>query len=225
MREKLQKVEDIRKNVRDAIVTITGNMTVLNPPVALEHPENQWRVDYLQIVASQPDFNYPPEFFEHCKILWEDGGVRACYERSNEYHLIDSAEYMFDVGGQRGERRKWIQCFNEVTAIIFVTACSSYNMVLREDPSQNRLKESIELFTSIWNNRYDTYRWLRTISTILFLNKQDILMEKVAARKSPIEDWFPDFASYHIPHDTKVEEGETPQFVRAKYFIRDEFLV
>lgn len=61
---------------------------------------------------------------------------------------------MFDVGGQRDERRKWIQCFNDVTAIIFVTACSSYNMVLREDPTQNRLRESLDLFKSIWNNRY-----------------------------------------------------------------------
>ena len=77
---------------------------------------------------------------------------------------------MFDVGGQRDERRKWIQCFNDVTAIIFVTACSSYNMVLREDPGQNRLRESLDLFKSIWNNR-----WLRTISVILFLNKQVIL--------------------------------------------------
>ena len=82
-------------------------------------------------------------------------------------HYFDS---MFDVGGQRDERRKWIQCFNDVTAIIFVTACSSYNMVLREDPSQNRLRESLDLFKSIWNNR-----WLRTISVILFLNKQVIL--------------------------------------------------
>jgi guanine nucleotide-binding protein G(i) subunit alpha len=54
---------------------------------------------------------------------------------------------MFDVGGQRDERRKWIQCFNDVTA------CSSYNMVLREDPTQNRLRESLDLFKSIWNNR------------------------------------------------------------------------
>ena len=59
---------------------------------------------------------------------------------------------MFDVGGQRDERRKWIQCFNDVTAIIFVTACSGYNLVLREDASQNRLRESLELFQSIWNN-------------------------------------------------------------------------
>jgi len=60
---------------------------------------------------------------------------------------------MFDVGGQRDERRKWIQCFNDVTAIIFVAAASSYNLVLREDVTQNRVQESLELFASIWTNR------------------------------------------------------------------------
>ena len=82
---------------------------------------------------------------------------------------------MFDVGGQRDERRKWIQCFNDVTAIIFVTACSSYNMVLREDASQNRLKESLELFKSIWNNRYNTYLRLKnwqflTVQILILFN-------------------------------------------------------
>lgn len=71
-----------------------------------------------------------------------------------EFHLVQHFCSMFDVGGQRDERRKWIQCFNDVTAIIFVTACSGYNLVLREDASQNRLRESLELFRSIWNNRY-----------------------------------------------------------------------
>lgn len=75
---------------------------------------------------------------------------------------------MFDVGGQRDERRKWIQCFNDVTAIIFVTACSSYNMVLREDPTQNRLRESLELFKSIWNNRY----WMRSYHTKPLFSKK-----------------------------------------------------
>jgi hypothetical protein len=60
---------------------------------------------------------------------------------------------MFDVGGQQEERRKWIQCFNDVTAIIFVIACSSFNLVLIEDEHKNRLKESLELFEKIWNNR------------------------------------------------------------------------
>lgn len=130
---------------------------------------------------------------------------------------------MFDVGGQRDERRKWIQCFNDVTAIIFVTACSSYNMVLREDPTQNRLRESLELFKSIWNNR-----WLRTISVILFLNKQDLLAEKILAGKSKLEEYFAEFSRYQTPLDamaSAAEQSEPAEVIRAKYFIRDEFLV
>jgi len=72
------------------------------------------------------------------------------------FHFImtfDCVSSMFDVGGQRDERRKWIQCFNDVTAIIFVAAASSYNLVLREDATQNRVQESLELFASIWTNR------------------------------------------------------------------------
>lgn len=260
--EKRQKIEDIKKNIRDAILTITGAMPTLTPPVKLANPNNQFRIDYLHEVATTPDFDYPPEFYEHTKILWQDAGVLECFERSNEYQLIDCAQYfldrvdtvkqtdylpveqdllrcrvltsgiietrfqvdkvkfhMFDVGGQRDERRKWIQCFNDVTAIIFVVACSSYNLVLREDPSQNRLKESLELFKSIWNNR-----WLRTISVILFLNKQDLLKEKVRAGKSKIEDYFPDFARYRTPPDATAEPGDEESVTRAKYFIRDEFL-
>ncbi|XP_066482669.1 guanine nucleotide-binding protein G(olf) subunit alpha isoform X4 [Tiliqua scincoides] len=202
------------------------------------------------------------EFFEHAKKLWDDEGVKACFERSNEYQLIDCAQYfleridsvslpdytptdqdllrcrvltsgifetrfqvdkvnfhMFDVGGQRDERRKWIQCFNDVTAIIFVAACSSYNMVIREDNNTNRLRESLDLFKSIWNNR-----WLRTISIILFLNKQDMLAEKVLAGKSKIEDYFPEFLRYTVPEDATPDAGEDPKVTRAKFFIRDEFL-
>ena len=40
---------------------------------------------------------------------------------------------MFDVGGQRTERKKWIHCFDNVTAIIFVIALSEYNLKLAED--------------------------------------------------------------------------------------------
>lgn len=35
-------------------------MSTLSPPVQLENPDNQWRVDYIQDVASNPDFDYPP---------------------------------------------------------------------------------------------------------------------------------------------------------------------
>jgi hypothetical protein len=40
---------------------------------------------------------------------------------------------MFDVGGQRSERAKWIHCFESVTSIIFCTALSEYDQVLLEE--------------------------------------------------------------------------------------------
>nr|6WHA_B Chain B, G subunit q (Gi2-mini-Gq chimeric) [Homo sapiens]7RAN_B Chain B, G protein subunit q (Gi2-mini-Gq chimera) [Homo sapiens]7S8L_B Chain B, Gs-mini-Gq chimera [Homo sapiens]7S8N_B Chain B, Gs-mini-Gq chimera [Homo sapiens]7S8P_B Chain B, Gs-mini-Gq chimera [Homo sapiens]7SRR_B Chain B, G protein subunit q (Gi2-mini-Gq chimera) [Homo sapiens]7XBD_B Chain B, Guanine nucleotide-binding protein G(q) subunit alpha [Homo sapiens]8DPF_B Chain B, G-alpha subunit q (Gi2-mini-Gq chimeric) [Ho len=135
------------------------------------------------------------------------GGTSGIFETKFQVDKVNF--HMFDVGGQRDERRKWIQCFNDVTAIIFVVDSSDYN----------RLQEALNDFKSIWNNR-----WLRTISVILFLNKQDLLAEKVLAGKSKIEDYFPEFARYTTPEDATPEPGEDPRVTRAKYFIRKEFV-
>lgn len=45
---------------------------------------------------------------------------------------------MFDVGGQRSERKKWIHCFEAVTSIIFCVALSEYDQVLLEESGQVR---------------------------------------------------------------------------------------
>jgi hypothetical protein len=44
--------------------------------------------------------------------------------------------HMFDVGGQRSERKKWIHCFEAVTSIIFCVALSEYDQVLLEESGQ-----------------------------------------------------------------------------------------
>lgn len=40
---------------------------------------------------------------------------------------------MFDVGGQRSERKKWIHCFENVNALMFLVAISGYDQCLAED--------------------------------------------------------------------------------------------
>lgn len=40
---------------------------------------------------------------------------------------------MFDVGGQRSERKKWIHCFEGVNALMFLVAISGYDQCLAED--------------------------------------------------------------------------------------------
>nr|ABC88001.1 GTP-binding protein alpha-i subunit [Schistosoma japonicum] len=93
---------------------------------------------------------------------------------------------MFDVGGQRSERKKWIHCFEGVTAIIFVVAISEYDLTLAEDQEMNRMMESMRLFSSICNNQ-----WFTETSIILFLNKRDIFEDKIM--KSPLTICFPDY--------------------------------
>ncbi len=40
---------------------------------------------------------------------------------------------MFDVGGQRSERKKWVHCFEGVHCLMFVAALSGYDQCLVED--------------------------------------------------------------------------------------------
>lgn len=57
-----------------------------------------------------------------------------------ERYIIDGTTFeMYDVGGQRNERKKWIHCFEGVTAVIFVAAISEYDQKLFEDTSTNRM--------------------------------------------------------------------------------------
>jgi len=93
---------------------------------------------------------------------------------------------MFDVGGQRSERKKWIHCFEGVTAIIFCVALSGYDLVLAEDEEMNRMMESMKLFDSICNNK-----WFVETSIILFLNKKDLFEQKI--KYSPLSICFPEY--------------------------------
>ncbi|KAJ2904384.1 Guanine nucleotide-binding protein alpha-3 subunit [Zalerion maritima] len=95
--------------------------------------------------------------------------------------------HMFDVGGQRSERKKWIHCFENVTSIIFCVALSEYDQVLLEESSQNRMMESLLLFDSVVNSR-----WFMRTSIILFLNKVDIFRQKLG--RSPLSNYFPDYS-------------------------------
>ncbi|CAM0142235.1 unnamed protein product [Umbelopsis sp. WA50703] len=93
---------------------------------------------------------------------------------------------MFDVGGQRSERKKWIHCFENVTALIFVVAISGYDSCLVEDKDSNQMHEALMLFDSICNSS-----WFINTSMILFLNKVDIFAKKIT--HSPVSRYFPDY--------------------------------
>jgi len=93
---------------------------------------------------------------------------------------------MFDVGGQRNERRKWIHCFEGVNALVFVASLSEYDQVLFEDGETNRMEESLRVFESVCNSD-----WFGKTSIILFLNKVDLFKEKLS--KKDLRCCFPEY--------------------------------
>ncbi|CAO2602595.1 Guanine nucleotide-binding protein G(i) subunit alpha-2 [Lemmus lemmus] len=208
-----------------AIVKAMGNLQI-------DFADPQRADDARQLLAlsctAEEQGMLPEDLSGFIRRLWADHGVQACFGRSREYQLNDSAAYylndleriaqsdyiptqqdvlrtrvkttgivethftfkdlhfkMFNVGGQRSERKKWIHCFEGVTAIIFCVALSAYDLVLAEDEEMNRMHESMKLFDSICNNK-----WFTDTSIILFLNKKDLFEEKIT--QSPLTICFPE---------------------------------
>lgn len=94
---------------------------------------------------------------------------------------------MVDVGGQRNERKKWIHCFQDVTALIFCVAMSEYDLKLYEDERVNRMHESVTLFEEICN-----CQWFNETSVIMFLNKSDLFEVKI--KEVDLKVCFEDYA-------------------------------
>uniref|UniRef100_A0A6B2L8H9 Uncharacterized protein n=1 Tax=Arcella intermedia TaxID=1963864 RepID=A0A6B2L8H9_9EUKA len=96
---------------------------------------------------------------------------------------------MVDVGGQRSERRKWLHCFSDVSAVIYLAALNEYDMVLEEDGKTNRMQESLSLFQKLSDQPS-----FKSTAFILFLNKSDIFKEKIA--KKPLSEFFEDYDAF-----------------------------
>ncbi|VDL84748.1 unnamed protein product [Nippostrongylus brasiliensis] len=101
------------------------------------------------------------------------GVIEVCFTMKNKLWRV------FDVGGQRSQRKKWIHCFDDAKALIYVASLSEYDQVLLEDDTTNRMQESLQLFRQVINNKY----FVNT-SVILFLNKKDLFENKIGHGKS-----------------------------------------
>jgi len=114
---------------------------------------------------------------------------------------------MYDVGGQRNARKKWVHCFENVTSIIFVAALSGYDQLLYEDGKTNHMHEAIKLFEDILSSH-----WFKDMSIILFLNKKDIFREKI--KETSLTVCWPDYPG---PAQNESEYASGCRFIRAKF--------
>ncbi|KAF7495223.1 Guanine nucleotide-binding protein G(i) subunit alpha [Sarcoptes scabiei] len=235
----------IYSNTIQSLMAILKAMEYLKIPFQNVECEN---LSHLFLNISSDCSHISQEMTVMMKRLWNDRGVQACFNRSREYQLNDSAYYylssldriclpdycptqqdvlrtrvkttgiveitfkfkgssfrIFDVGGQRSERKKWIHCFEDVTAVIFCVALSGYDLKLAEDEEIvsialkiyikfNRIHESLKLFDSICNNK-----WFIETPIILLLNKKDLFEKKI--KKTPLTVCFPEYTGSNTLED------------------------
>lgn len=130
--------------------------------------------------------------------------VRTTGIEEAQFTFEDLSFTMLDVGGQRSERRKWIHCFDAVTACIFCVSLSEYDQMLREDETINRMKESLALFEEVSN-----VLWFKTTPFVLFLNKTDLFREKI--KRKPLTICFNDYTGPAADYDAGLE------FIQKKF--------
>ncbi|WVQ74796.1 hypothetical protein IAR50_004402 [Cryptococcus sp. DSM 104548] len=184
----------------------------VEPPINTNEPfpsrylpalQNLWKDPGVQACYSRGNefalAENMPYFYEDLGRLFEPGfkpsnddilRVRSKTTGITEtrFPIHDVVFRLFDVGGQRSERRKWASCFENVTAILFLVALSDYNSCLIEDRESNGMQEALMLFDSICNSQ-----WFTKSSIILFLNKSDLLARKIQDPNQQLHEHFPEY--------------------------------
>lgn len=112
---------------------------------------------------------------------------------------------IFDVGGSRTQRHAWLPYFDQVNAVIFLAPISCFDERLLEDPRVNRLEDSFILWKAICSSKLLS----RTI-LILFLNKMDILEQKIRNGVT-VKRFLPSYG------DRPNETNDVVKYLRQKF--------
>ena len=123
-----------------------------------------------------------------------------------KFEIKKDLYHVLDVGGEQFYRRKWIHCFELVTAVIFTASLSCYDAVMFEDEDRNSMVDQIELFEQICNNE-----WFKETAMILFLNKKDLFAQKIQSIPITVCPAFHQF------------NGDTKSYEDTTFFIKEIF--
>ncbi|KAL8235169.1 hypothetical protein R6Q59_021269 [Mikania micrantha] len=196
-------VQDILKIWRDPAIQETyarGNELQV-PDCADYFLENLHRLSEANYIPTKEDVL-------HARVR-TTGVVEIQFSPVGENKKSGEVYRLYDVGGQRNERRKWIHLFDGVTAVIFCAAISEYDQTLFEDECKNRIMETKELFEWVLKQKC-----FEKTSFMLFLNKFDIFEKKVSKVPLSVCEWFRDYQ----PVSTGKQEVEHAyEFVKKKF--------
>ncbi|KAK4388680.1 Guanine nucleotide-binding protein alpha-1 subunit [Sesamum angolense] len=224
-------ISDENKQIGEKLAEIGGRLDYPRLTKELAHEiETLWRDNAIQETYSRGNELQVPDcahyFMENLQRLSDadyvptkedvlyarvrtTGVVEIQFSPVGENKKSGEVYRLFDVGGQKNERRKWIHLFEGVTAVIFCAAISEYDQTLFEDDNKNRMMETKELFE--WVLKQPCFE---KTSFMLFLNKFDLFEKKVLKVPLNVCAWFKDYQ----PVSTGKQEIEHAyEFVKKKF--------
>merc|ERR1712013_100359 len=118
---------------------------------------------------ADPKYTARVQFEDYVRVRHRTTGIIE-----SEFKVKEWRFKVTDVGGQRTERKKWLRCFTDIHAVIYVMSLPAYDQTLFEDNAQNCYVEALTVF-----DKTMAHRALREVDVIVFLNKNDLFVPKM----------------------------------------------
>lgn len=102
--------------------------------------------------------------------------------------MINGRVYqLFDVGGARSERKKWIHAFENVNMVVFTIDLSCYYQTMNEDNDGNRMEEQFMVWEACSNSHWFTNSRI----AVLFTKEDKLTPDRL--RSQPFGAKFADY--------------------------------
>lgn len=170
---KHEAVAAICPDLRDAAKLVCeipeqGLVSSINAKHILEIWKDPSMVDRLDIVRGLPNPHYvipriknfaEPGYIPSVQdVLAARARTTGIIEHSFSHSFSPSSppqQYqVFDTGGERNERKKWVHLYEDNPCVVLVVNLFGYCVTLNEDATVNRMSEDLQLFEEIVNLKH-----------------------------------------------------------------------
>jgi len=151
-------------------------------------------ISYLRHQERLQSKNYAANDEDFLHAYVKTTGIHETYFESHRMRYR-----VYDIGGDRAERKKWPYAFEEdVDCLVFVASLAAYDTYPGHE-YLNDIRDSLALFESLLN----TARSSTTSTIVLLFNKADLFREKL--KQSPISDFWPDYSGREGDYDAAIK--------------------
>jgi GTPase SAR1 family protein len=157
--------------------TFENKITVLLPPMKV--------VEYFQENIDRFSKGVDTKVCEEDILLVR---IRTTGLIKDTFQIDDLKFELYDTGGQRNERRKWLHTYEDMKLIAFVVSLGDYCERCFEDEKTNRMVESLNCFEGILNLKYHN---MDSVPIVILLNKKDF---DTKFEKVPLSNFFTDWS-------------------------------